>query len=105
MATCKTCRQAITWERRGAKLHAMDPDGGNHWTHCRGRKKKKAAALRIVVGKRVTGAHYRPACGCAVPPWEACDCSNPFQAASAIANVDAAVDGPVDAEALSDACA
>lgn len=74
MANCKTCGGRLTWRKVGKKWHALDPDGGNHWSHCRGTKAPKPLEIRtagVTVGER-----YVPACGkCDVPPWEFCACS------------------------------
>ena len=76
VATCKDCGQAIRWEQRGGKSHKLDADGGNHWTNCRGGKKKKYAGPLTIRGRRVTGPQYRESCElCDVQPWESCSCS------------------------------
>lgn len=90
MATCRHCRQAIRWEHRNGKNHALDTDGGNHWAHCLGRRKKKERKLEMRAGPRVRGRNYVTSCGrCDVPPWEPCACSSLLPADSIAESVNA----------------
>lgn len=89
MTTCKACGGSIRWQRRGAKWWALDPDGGNHWAHCLGRRKKTTGPLEIV-GQTIRGADYLESCGgCALPPWEECGCSFPESSAAELLNREA----------------
>lgn len=78
MTLCATCGGEFQWIRRGGKWHALNADGLNHWANCAGaRTRRKANALRIIPGRRITGEAYRPCCEqCGISPWELCPCSD-----------------------------
>lgn len=78
MPTCKTCGGSFAWRLIGKKWWAIDPDGEtNHWSHCRGRTKKRDSSRpNVSRGVPILGANYVPSCGsCQIPPWERCGCS------------------------------
>lgn len=83
MTICYHCSGEFRWVFKEGKFQPLNrSDDKPHWLTCKGFKKAKrskdvASKSRPMelASPAITGADYRTSCGCDVPPWETCACS------------------------------